>query len=112
MTAAQPTTSAPATPATGDAAAERTFSLSVLISGIRCTLTYVVFPWIFPIIGIAGGVGPVVGISMGLVAIAANVVSIRRLWASCHRLRVPISALNVGIIGLLLVLLAVDLGNL
>ena len=93
-------------------AAERTFSISIAVSAIRCLLTYVVLPFIAPLIGLAPGVGPVIGITVGTVAIAANVFSIRRFWRSRHRLRYPITALNVAVIVLLVVLIARDVADL
>lgn len=87
---------------------ERAFSVSILISAIRCTLTYVVLPFALPLVGLAPGIGPVLGITIGVVAIAANVFSIRRFWRAQHRWRRPITAIHVGVIGLLLVLIALD----
>lgn len=86
----------------------RAFSRSVMISAVRCTLTYVVFPWILPIIGVTAAVGPWVGIAIGVVAIASNVASIRRFWRADHRWKWPVSVLNVSVIGLLAVLLVED----
>ena len=67
------TTSPPAAPTRAPAAeqneAARLFSLSIVISGTRCLLTYIVFPWVLPVLGIAGGVGPAVGVIVGVVAI-------------------------------------------
>jgi len=94
-----------------DAAATRIFSRSVLISAIRCTLTYVVFPWILPVIGVTASVGPWVGIVIGVVAIASNIASIRRFWVSDHRWKWPISTLNLAVIGLLTVLMVQDLAE-
>ncbi len=45
--------------------ATKAFSVSILISGIRCVLTYVIFPWVLPLLGFAGGVGPAVGLVVG-----------------------------------------------
>lgn len=87
----------------------RIFSRSVVISGIRCTLAYVIFPWILPLFGVAASVGPWVGLVIGTVAIGFNVASIRRFWASKHRWRWYISALNLSVIVLLLILLVEDL---
>ena len=87
---------------------ERAFSVSIVISAIRCTLTYVVLPFALPLAGLAPGLGPVFGITIGVVAIAANVFSIRRFWRAQHRWRRPITAIHVGVIGLLLVLIALD----
>ena len=89
--------------------ATRAFSTSVLVSGIRCTLAYVVFPWLLPALGLANGVGPALGLVIGPVAIAFNVASIRRFHASDHRWKWWITALNGAVIALLLVLFAIDL---
>ncbi len=103
----------PATPgvATQDGA-HRAFSRSMVISAVRCTLTYVVFPFVFPIIGISGGVGPLLGLVIGTIAIVANVFSIRRFWSADHPWKVPVSLLNVGIIVLLSILVVIDIGDL
>ena len=95
-----------------NAAVTKAFSLSVMISAVRCLLTYIVFPWVLPLLGVARGVGPVVGITVGVVAIAFNVASIRRFMRSGHQYRHWIAGLNVVVIGMLLVLIARDLAEL
>jgi hypothetical protein len=96
---------------TPEDAATRVFSTSILISATRCVLTYVVFPWLLPIVGMTGGVGPVVGLLIGVVAIGFNVASIRRFHRAHHRWRWPISTLNAAVIVLLLVAVVQDVGN-
>jgi len=91
---------------------QRLFTMSMVISGIRCVLAYVVLPFVTPFLGLAPGVGPVLGLSIGVVAIAANVFSIRRFWLANHRWRKPITVLHVGVIILLLVLVWFDLQEL
>lgn len=91
---------------------ERVFSQSVLISGIRCVLTYVIFPFVAPIVGIASGIGSGIGLVVGIIAIVSNVFSIRRFHKSDHRYKWPVSALNAGIIVLLLILMVIDLRDL
>ena len=93
-------------------ASARTLRFSILISAVRCTLTYVILPFVAPLIGLAAGVGPAVGLPIALVALWANVASIRRHWHSGHRWKWPISLLNAGIIVLLIVLLVLDVGQL
>lgn len=88
--------------------AERGFNVSILVSGIRCTLSYVVLPFVAPLIGLAPGVGPALGLTIGTVAIVANVVSLRRFQRSDHRLRRPAMAVHAGVLGLLAVLMVVD----
>jgi hypothetical protein len=93
-------------------AAQRAFSTSVLVSATRCTLTYLVLPFLLPALGLAAGVGPAIGIPVGLVAIASNVATIRRFWAADHRWRWAYTALALTVIALLLVLLAEDVASL
>ncbi len=89
--------------------AQRGFSRSILISGIRCTLTYVILPLVTPFIGLAPGVGPVIGLTIGTVAIAANIFSIRRFWASDHRWKIQATVLHCSVLVLLAVLMVLDL---
>ncbi len=88
--------------------AERAFSKSIRISATRCTVTYVLVPFVFPLIGFGAGVGPWIGLPIGLAAIIANVVSVRRFHRADHRWKWPMTAINVGIIGLLTVLVITD----
>ncbi len=92
--------------------AERAFSRSILISGIRCSLTYVLIPFVFPLVGFGAGVGPVIGIPVGLAAIVANFVSIGRFRRSDHRWKVPLIAINAAVIVLLVILVTVDFAQL
>jgi hypothetical protein len=64
------------------------------------------------LLGVAPGVGPVLGITIGVIAVSANIFSIRRFWRAQHRWRRPITAIHIGVIGLLLVLIALDLSEL
>ncbi len=92
--------------------AESGFSRSIVISGIRCTLTYVVLPFIAPWIGLAPGVGPVVGLIIGTIAILANLFSIRRFWRADHRWKVQATVLHVAVLILLTILMVLDIGQL
>ncbi|MDZ7675608.1 MAG: hypothetical protein U5K30_11140 [Acidimicrobiales bacterium] len=112
-----PTSATTSTSVTGAAVptedqATRAFSTSIAISGIRCMLAYVVFPWVLPALGVARGVGPGIGLAVGIVAIGFNIASIRRFHASDHRWKWPISALNGAVIVLLSILAVIDLGDL
>lgn len=112
VTQTQPVAGSPTGATATEDQATKTFSTSVLISAIRCTLTYVVFPWIFPLIGLAGGIGPGIGVVVGLIAIVSNIFSIRRFWTSDHRWKWYVMPLNAGIIVLLSILLVIDIGDL
>lgn len=97
---------------TREAAAQRAFSTSILVSATRCLLTYIVLPFVAPAFGIATGVGPGLGIAIGLVAIGSNVLTIRRFHAAQHRWRWAYTAISVTVIAMLLVLMAQDIFDL
>jgi len=113
VTSPAPPAAAPARdPASDQNEAARLFSLSIVISGTRCLLTYIVFPWVLPLLGIAGGVGPAVGVVVGVVAIFFNVLSIRRWRGSKSAARIPLMTLNSVVIVFLLVLVVIDVSRL
>lgn len=92
-----------------EAAANKAFQKSMLISATRCTLTYVVFPIIIPLLGILKGVEAPLGIAIGSFAIVCDVFTIRRFFAADHKYRWWFSGIALSIIGLLFVLLAEDI---
>ncbi|HNH38691.1 MAG TPA: hypothetical protein PK912_09610, partial [Microthrixaceae bacterium] len=62
--------------------------------------------------GIATGVGPILGVVIGVIAMTCDVFTIRRFFQVDHRWRWQISAIAVCVIGLLSVLLVEDIGAL
>jgi hypothetical protein len=83
--------------------AENVFGASLLLSTVRCLLTYVLLPLLKPVVDLSGGVGPVLGLLIGTVSAVAIVASMRRFWAADHRLRWAYTSIG----GAILVLLAV-----
>ena len=96
-------------PPAPEGAAQRAFSTSILVSATRCLLTYIVLPFLAPVLGLAAGVGPAVGIPIGIVAIVCNILTIRRFWAADHRWRWAYTAIALTVIALLLVLMVEDI---
>lgn len=93
----------------GDAASARSaFGTSLLVSTVRCMLTYVILPVLGPVLGITGAVGPVLGFVVGAVSVVAIVVSMRRFWAAEHKMRWHYTALGAGILVLLAFQAVVD----
>lgn len=95
-----------------EAAAQRAFSTSILVSATRCLLTYIVLPFVAPLFGWAADVGPGLGIAIGGVAIGSNVLTIRRFHAAQHRWRWAYTAIALTVIALLLVLMGEDVVDL
>ena len=92
-----------------DAITYQAFRRSMMISAVRCTLTYVVFPLILPMLSFASGVGSVIGVVIGSVALVCDTFVIRRFFAVDHRYRWPFTAIVASIMVLLSVLLVQDL---
>jgi hypothetical protein len=89
--------------------ARRAFQTSIMVATVRCLLMYIVFPFVLPALGLASGVGPLIGIPISLVAIVAIVMSIRRFWRADHSKRWHYTILGTTVIGFLTVLIVIDL---
>ncbi|MPZ54190.1 MAG: hypothetical protein GEU79_15915 [Acidimicrobiia bacterium] len=102
----------PAVTAGDPVAAQSLFGKSILISGIRCLITYILIPLAGPVLGLTGTVGPVLGLVVGAVSIVFIVASIRRFFAAHHKWRWHYTAIGLAIIALLLYQTIVDIGTL
>jgi hypothetical protein len=96
-------------PRASEASARSLVERSLLISMVRCLLTYIVLPFVLPLLGIGLGVAPVIGIVVGSVAIVANIASIRRFWRADHRYRWHYTAFASVIVAMLSWLIVADL---
>lgn len=65
--------------------AQRAFSLSLIFSGVRCTLQYMILPFVLPIIGVAGDFSVYISLLINVVAMVAIVFSLRRFWMINYR---------------------------
>jgi len=95
-----------------DARAHRLFNISIVLSGLRCLLGYVVIPIVTPAIGAAARVAPVIGIPVATLALVFDVMAVRRFWIANHRWRWGISVLYVAVMSMVLALLIGDLVHL
>lgn len=91
------------------AEARSAFQKSLLISTCRCLLMYIVFPFVLPAVGIARGVGPFIGVVIGILAIVSITYSIRRFWRANHSKRWHYTIFGLTIIGFLIFLAFKDI---
>ena len=82
--------------------AQAAFRTSILVSTVRCLLTYIVLPFVIPAIGLAAGVGPVISLIISAVAAYFLVGSMRRFWRVHHRKRWHYTSLAL-VVGCLLI---------
>ena len=91
--------------------ARSAFQKSLFISTCRCLLMYIVFPFVLPAVGIARGVGPYIGVVIGLLAMVSIVYSIRRFWRANHSKRWHYTIFGTIIIAFLIYLAVKDLST-
>lgn len=90
----------------------RIFGVSIFLSATRCLLSYIVLPLVLPFLGLARGVGPWLGIPIGVLALYFDVLGIRRFWLADHHQRWLFSAIYAVVGTMVLTLLIVDVVDL
>ena len=88
--------------------ARRAFQTSLMVATVRCLLMYIVFPFVLPLVGVASGVGPWIGLPIGVVAVVAITMSIRRFWRADHSKRWHYTVFGGVVICFLAVLIVQD----
>ena len=88
--------------------AVRAFRKSMIISTIRCSLTYLVFPFVLPALGLVTNTGVIISIAIGALAMTCDVFSIRRFFVADHKWRWHFSTVAFFVICMLGVLLVKD----
>jgi hypothetical protein len=92
--------------------AHNAFSGSIAISAVRCLITYVAIPLLGPVVGLAGNVGPVLGLVLGAVSIGFISFSVRRFFAADHKWRWWYAGVGGGLLVLLFVQAGIDVRDL
>ncbi len=85
--------------------ARRSTKAALVISGVRCTITYLLVPVLAPVVGILDTINAPLSIALSIVAISMGISGVRRFWMADHRARWAYT----GFIGLVLVLLFVGI---
>jgi hypothetical protein len=92
--------------------AESVFGRSIMISAVRCMVTYVLLPLLAPVVKVSGAFGPLLGLALGAVSMVAIVISMRRFFAADHKWRWGYAAVGAGIFVLLIAAGVADIVNL
>jgi hypothetical protein len=92
--------------------AEGVFGKSIMVSGLRCTLTYIVLPLLAPIFNLSGASLPVIGLLLGAVSMVAIVISMRRFFAADHKYRWGYAAIGGAIFVMLIIAGIADISTL
>lgn len=62
------------------ASAERAFGFSLVFSGVRCVLQYVVLPFVLPLVGLTTDTAVPLTLAINIVALVSVLYSLRRFW--------------------------------
>jgi hypothetical protein len=62
----------------------RPFETPLLVSGVRCTLRYIVLPFVLPLLGVTTGGTLGILLLLDVIAAIAIVATLRRLWRLQH----------------------------
>jgi hypothetical protein len=69
-----------AAPLPDESDAQRAFNFSLIFTGIQCTLQYIIFPFILPLLGVATSITLPLLIGINILAIVSMIFSLRRFW--------------------------------
>ena len=81
---------------------------SLLISAVRCVITYAVIPALAPLVGLSGAVSRPVAIVLSAAAIVLAIVSLRRVWAADWKYRWAYTAFSLVVLVLLSMVIVID----
>jgi hypothetical protein len=81
---------------------------SLVISAVRCVLTYALIPLLVPVIGWAGVLATPVSLLLGVAAIGLAIRSLRRVWLADYRHRWAYTAFITVVLVLLVGMVTFD----
>jgi len=98
----------------GDASPRALFDLkgSMLIAGVRCTITYLIIPFGAPVVAWLGVLGTPLSLALSVVAVGMAISSLRRVWMADYRHRYAYSLFIVVAVTLLVVVIVGDVRTL
>ena len=91
--------------------ARRSTTAAIVVSGIRCIITYLLIPILAPVIGISDAASAPMTIALSALAIVMGVTGVRRFWMADHRARWAYTIFIAVIVALLIVGIVLDLAT-
>jgi len=82
---------------------DRLLAGSLVFVSLRCTLQYIVLPFLLPLLGLRGDLSLSISIAIDLIALATIAYNVRRLWNTSWRWRyLGLAAVMVAFIAFML----------
>ncbi len=92
--------------------AQRAFNFSLIFTGVRCILQYIVLPFILPVIGIAAEAALPILLGINIFAVISMLYSVRRFWQINYRHKWTYLIMALVILAALTAFIAVDIAEL
>lgn len=92
--------------------AQRAFNFSLIFTGVRCILQYIVLPFILPVVGIAADSALPILLGINIFAVISMLYSVRRFWQINYRYKWHYLLMAVVILAALTAFIAVDISEL
>jgi hypothetical protein len=61
--------------------------IPLVLTAIRCTLQYILVPFVLPLLGVSGSISPLANIAAGFVSISVILYNLKTLWNTSWRTR-------------------------
>jgi|SRR5579859_68938 len=90
------------------ASAQRALNFALLVSALRCTVQYVLLPFVLPWIGVATSIPPWVTLALGALALGSLARNVRVLWRTRHARRWNYLFVALAVAAALLIFTVVD----
>jgi hypothetical protein len=92
--------------------AQRAFKFSLIFTGVRCILQYIVLPFILPVIGIAADTALPFLLLINIFAIVSMLFSVRRFWQINYQYKWQYLFMALVILAALTAFIALDISRL
>ena len=92
--------------------AENALTISLLFSGVRCILQYVVLPFFLPIFGVAADATVPILLLINLIAMVSIFLSLRRFWTIGYKHRWSYLLVAIAALTLLIAFTVYDISKL
>ena len=92
--------------------ARRSTTTAIVVSGVRCTITYLLIPILAPFFGLLESLDAPVSIVLSSFAIVMGIGGVRRFWIADHRARWSYTTFIGVIVAMLVVAIIIDVSKL
>jgi hypothetical protein len=91
--------------------ARRSTTTAIVVSGVRCTITYLLIPILAPFFGLLETLDAPVSIVLSSFAIVMGIGGVRRFWIADHRARWSYTAFIGVVLGMLVMAIIIDVSK-